>query len=89
MKALFLAPIAGAFLLLQSAGGDVSNILATRSTGGVYLIPNVSSVAAARVYRNGLRMAPGFDYSLKGNVITPAPAFPWADSDIVLVDYSK
>ncbi len=41
-------------------------------------------VAGAACYRNGLRQAPGIDYTLTGNAI--ASAF-WQAGDVLLCDY--
>jgi hypothetical protein len=70
------------------------NVRAYRAADGTYMAhPTfVTGVKCLRVCRNGLRQAPGVDYSFSAatGVITPLPAAgAWAADDIVLLDFDR
>jgi hypothetical protein len=66
---------------------EYENVIAMRIGAGAYVAPGGAiDFRTLRAYRNGLRMAPGIDYTVSGGVITPI--YPWSAEDIVLLDYT-
>jgi hypothetical protein len=86
MHRRILLGLAGACALSaqKTTATSYSNVMPVRQADGSYKL--AATPKTCNVYRNGLRMAPGVDYTLGGMLIVPS--YTWDAADTVLVDYT-
>lgn len=76
-----------------SSQAEYTNVPAIRQADGTYIIhKTMKSVKGLKVYRNGMRMKPGQDYSYDPTTGIIAPlsvtVAPWSSEDTVLLDFA-